>query len=320
MEKTKIIFLDIDGVINIYDREDNSKYNKDEFGHLFCKKATKHLRSIIEKTGAKLVISSTWRMIGLEKLRDMWKKRDLPGEIIGLTPRFYGINNADYLIDDPDDMRNIKSCSIPRGFEIKKWLDMVKRDPVHKGKIIVDDYVIIDDDSDMLYEQRNNFVKCHNRIGIDSRVEKRCLDIFNYSEPVELKDLKMPNGDIITAEAFNKSADDYYEKLAKKEKKREKYFESKKFNILYDKLIKELKANKCVGDDPYTKPYIFDDVTNDEFCEFFNTVTQCIKSDEALNRDCEFPVKTYLYGDIIFEMMFGQGTAYSCELINNRTE
>jgi precorrin-6B methylase 1 len=38
-----------------------------------------NLRSIIDKTGAKIVISSSWRTDGLDIMKDLWKYRDLPG-------------------------------------------------------------------------------------------------------------------------------------------------------------------------------------------------------------------------------------------------
>lgn len=46
----------------------------------------KNLKRIIDETGAKIVISSTWRMSGLQNILDMWHSRNLPGEVIGITP------------------------------------------------------------------------------------------------------------------------------------------------------------------------------------------------------------------------------------------
>lgn len=117
----KIIFLDIDGVICV----DWDKY-VDEFGHGFRKEYVGNLARIIKETGALLVISSTWRMEGLGKMKLMWEMRNLPGQVIDVTP----IMNT------------------PRGEEIAEWL---RENPV-------DRYVILDDDSDMLPEQMNNFV------------------------------------------------------------------------------------------------------------------------------------------------------------------
>ena len=128
--KHKIIFLDIDGVLNVMSRE------FDEFGQLFNPIFVNNLAYIIEKTNAKLVISSTWRYSGLNFLKKLWKHRNLPGEIIGITPDLY---------------KNVN-----RGDEIKAWLE--------KNIDIVETYCIIDDDEDMLTEQLNNFVKTSGNI------------------------------------------------------------------------------------------------------------------------------------------------------------
>lgn len=76
----KVIFLDIDGVLNVYPQ------GRDEFGSLFHKHFEDNLRLVIEKTNAKIVISSTWRYSGLKVMKDMWKQRNLPGEVIDITP------------------------------------------------------------------------------------------------------------------------------------------------------------------------------------------------------------------------------------------
>jgi histidinol phosphatase-like enzyme len=52
--KHKIIFLDIDGVLNVYCSE------RDEFGCMFHEEFVDNLRWIINETSAKIVISSTW--------------------------------------------------------------------------------------------------------------------------------------------------------------------------------------------------------------------------------------------------------------------
>lgn len=118
----KVIFLDIDGVLNVRTIE------YDEYGALFHPHFIDNLRTIIDKTNAKIVISSSWRFEGLERMQAMWKDRNLPGEVIDITP-YLGNHTI-------------------RGYEIEEWL--YKHTP--------ENYVIIDDDSDMLQSQKNNFV------------------------------------------------------------------------------------------------------------------------------------------------------------------
>jgi len=105
----KVIFLDIDGVLNYRHMRD------------ICPKAVALLNSLVEKTGANIVISSSWRisvsMIRIcEELVSCGFK--FPERIIGCTP------------------------SVPereRGHEIKLWLKQVP----------VDKFVIIDDLDDV---------------------------------------------------------------------------------------------------------------------------------------------------------------------------
>ena len=103
----KIIFLDFDGVM------DNAKYDiylnkhnlseKDEFGVLFDPDCIAALAQIIEQTGAKIVISSSWKdFMTKEEIDQMWQKRQLPGEVIDVTP----------------------STSRHRGDEIAAWLNL----------------------------------------------------------------------------------------------------------------------------------------------------------------------------------------------------
>jgi hypothetical protein len=120
----KVIFLDIDGVLNVIGQ------GYDEYGQLFHKHFEDNLKWIIEQTNAKIVISSTWRMSGLKIMREMWEKRGLAGDVIDITTISYNNNHN-------------------RGHEIQQWIDDNN----------VTSYCIIDDDDDMLPSQLNNFVR-----------------------------------------------------------------------------------------------------------------------------------------------------------------
>jgi hypothetical protein len=156
----KIIFLDIDGVLNCEEayRSGECQYQewvwedgrKDHYQR-FCSWSKDLLNKLIEKTEAKIVISSTWRHSGIEFMQKVWNMEEMKGEIIGITP----------------SMRT-KGIHIPRGMEIKyfleedlkfshiNWDQDQQRESMKRSG--VDNYIIIDDDSDMLYNQRNHFV------------------------------------------------------------------------------------------------------------------------------------------------------------------
>lgn len=160
----KVLFLDIDGVLctTNYWVTHNSIMKKlgmdlrsakaqisyrDEYGHIFCPTAVKNLSWIIEATGAKIVISSTWRMAGLNTLQTMWEARDLPGEVLDITGWF----------------------NTPRGEEIADWLKNNQ----------VDEYLILDDDSDMLPEQSACFIKTDPFYGLTNKDSVQAVSILN---------------------------------------------------------------------------------------------------------------------------------------------
>lgn len=158
----KIIFLDIDGVLNCENayRDGECRYvswindsGKEDHHQSFCSWGKVYLNQLIEETGAKIVISSTWRNSGIEFMRKVWEVEEMSGEIIGITPNFRG---------------DIKGYTIPRGCEIDYYLEKelgfshinwdkgVQQEYIEKSGI--ENYIIIDDDSDMLYGQRNHFI------------------------------------------------------------------------------------------------------------------------------------------------------------------
>lgn len=163
----KAIFLDIDGVLNtevfitaiheLFKGQNPHEKMMDEFGNRFDPLALRFLNYIIEKTGAKIVISSTWRLSGLKWMQEMWKARNLCGEVIDVTPCFTGNSKL------PFDER------FERGSEIKMWLD---QNPVES-------YVIIDDDDDMLPEQQENFVQTIQFYGIMLADAEKAIKILN---------------------------------------------------------------------------------------------------------------------------------------------
>jgi hypothetical protein len=149
----KVIFLDIDGVLNLEGIE------RDEYGSTFHQEFVNNLKRIVDATDAKIVISSSWRSDGFEKMESMWIGRNLPGEVVGITPF--------------DDDRH-------RGAEIKMFMDKYDKH--------IDTYVILDDDTDMLEEQIDSFVRCsdnedHNNhihgYGITDEVANKAIKILN---------------------------------------------------------------------------------------------------------------------------------------------
>lgn len=149
----KIIFLDIDGVLNsrLYaekhinepnEADSKVQYPMSEIDPV----SVSLLNKLIEDTGAEIVVSSTWRLNRtVEQLQSILESRGFKGKIIGFTPSLHRSEPA-----------------MLRGNEIYKWIeDNIPYDEREKLK-----YVILDDDSDMLYWQRNNFILIDSYCGL----------------------------------------------------------------------------------------------------------------------------------------------------------
>ena len=172
----KIIFLDIDGVLNCETAYKNGycKYVHGEAHdryQAFYPPSKELINKLIEETGAKVVISSTWRSSGLDWMQKVWKLEKMSGEVIDITP----FHSERY-----------------RGFEIQKWLQDNNHQDINWSKKLqqeyidksgIENYIIIDDDSDMLYGQRNNFVHVlpspRNISGFNKRYYNKALRILS---------------------------------------------------------------------------------------------------------------------------------------------
>jgi HAD domain in Swiss Army Knife RNA repair proteins len=167
----KIIFLDIDGVINSVMffgktiKEAKKKYRKDVKKGLITgiayhrsqidPKSIKQLNDLMAATGADVVISSSWRTgNSIEYLQELFKKQGFKGTIVGKTADF-----DEY----PDPKRK-------RGYEIECF---VQEHNIQK-------YVILDDAEDMTdYQKLNHFVCVDGWVGITPNVVDKAIKILN---------------------------------------------------------------------------------------------------------------------------------------------
>ena len=159
----KVIFLDIDGVLS--PRWWDSDKQSDNYGRLFDAKAVANLSKIVEETEAEIVISSSWKNVGLVELQNMWRDRNLPGKIVDITP--------DYMSDElllKEDSSNMDYL-YERGSEIQGWL-LLHGDDVGR-------YVIIDDMDDILPEQLSHFVQTDPEFGITIDDVKKIVHLLN---------------------------------------------------------------------------------------------------------------------------------------------
>lgn len=153
----KIIFLDIDGVLNCASEYGTYKKHLPNIpGYWFhVPELIERFNKIIDATNAKIVVSSTWRLgQTLEEMRLILSAMGVKGDVIGLTPTF----DTAYSV---------------RGNEIKSWIDS------NVGRGQFQNYVIIDDDSDMLYWQKDNFVNTNGQVGLTDRDAMKAIRILN---------------------------------------------------------------------------------------------------------------------------------------------
>lgn len=167
----KIIFLDIDGVLNTEYYQGVLQYKgkpwQDEYGALFDPKAVAGLKRIIEATGAEIVIESSWKYLGLNTLKQLWTHRKLPGKVIDITP---SLISDKYLLKLNLSESEI-DMNISKGIEIASWLiDNDKKDAK---------YVIIDDEYVIMESQLANFILTNPYEGITNTQVVNAISILN---------------------------------------------------------------------------------------------------------------------------------------------
>ena len=146
----KVIFLDFDGVITVPPK-------------WFIKaEKLKWLKKIVDETGAKIVISSSWRCGVPPSLKETIEK------MIGRPKRCPHNRMLNWFIDNLYDVTPIYSS--PRGREIQAWLEQ------HPD---TENYVILDDDGDMLIEQSYHFVQTNYEDGLTEAEAIRAIKVLN---------------------------------------------------------------------------------------------------------------------------------------------
>ncbi len=144
----KIIFLDIDGVLN--NRETLRKVQRSS--DMIDPYLVLLVNRIVEATGADIVLSSSWRHGHWDALRTQFPFK---------------------LID-----RTGSCCAGIRGVEILEWIR--KNIPYHDR----DDgskfrYAILDDESDMLLWQKDHFFQTTFETGITEEVVQKVINHLN---------------------------------------------------------------------------------------------------------------------------------------------
>lgn len=133
----RIIFLDIDGVLNSTRWLNSLGYLELYPREHMDPAAIAVLKAVVSRCPAKIVISSAWRKNHtLAQLVEMLKRNGCDAEVIGMTPDFFKLR-----YEEPFEKYANKLYS--RGDEIQAWLDQTH--------YTIDSFVILDDCEDMVH-------------------------------------------------------------------------------------------------------------------------------------------------------------------------
>lgn len=166
----KVIFLDFDGVLNTEKYQAKLHVDKkrsfDQYGPLFDPEAVYNLRRILESIpDAIIVISSSWKLEGLQRMRDMWRFRNLPGSVYDVTPDYM---SPEWQIDP--ELADDYSILVGRGNEVRQWL----KENAPEGCR----YVIFDDLPDFLPEQNGHLITTSPYIGLSEDDANLAIRMF----------------------------------------------------------------------------------------------------------------------------------------------
>lgn len=155
----KLIFLDIDGVLDTY----KSHYMLDPV-------LLDRLGKILGRTGAWIVVSSSWRASNVPDTVEFMTDYDNPrvgsnpfpftDKVVGVTPILYSVVDGD--IDRP----------ATRGEEIAAYLK------VHS----CDNYVILDDCDEMLRDQWPHLVLVNDEVGLTEADVEKAVGILKQTQ------------------------------------------------------------------------------------------------------------------------------------------
>ena len=164
----KIIFLDIDGVLNSQELAEQlcnkgiKCHGDDGVYNFLDENIIDDLSKFCEKKEINIVITSSWRHFYFDDtIKDFTKYKykklhPLIPYIIGQTPRLY------------KEKENGGSEQLCRGDEIQYYIDTFN----------IKNYVILDDDSDMLDKQKSHFIQIDTKKGLKKEDFEKINDIL----------------------------------------------------------------------------------------------------------------------------------------------
>jgi hypothetical protein len=155
----RILFLDIDGVLNTGAYIERAIWTpplaSEDDHRIIDPAAVAILNTVLEATGALVVVSSTWRIAHpLEALRRMLERRGFTGTVLDVTPQLTGRN---------------------KGREITTWL-------AAQGDN-VEGFAIVDDDDEAGAEFPSHFLRTTFDVGLTIEHVAHLVHILRSQRP-----------------------------------------------------------------------------------------------------------------------------------------
>lgn len=179
----KYLFIDFDGVLNTGSWHENldakGLKHSDSNGEVFDPRAVGWLEKIIEQTGAKVFVISSWISAGDAAIAKLWRDRKMPGERIRWpfsgdpfeTPPDEGFLEA----DDPAEYALTHSVSMGKSRLINRFFDeVVHRKPQDCRYAILDDV-----DSFKGTPHHSHFIQIEDFYGITPAIAEKAIALLN---------------------------------------------------------------------------------------------------------------------------------------------
>lgn len=171
----KLVFLDCDGVVNsmpfLMDRTrmrepmdwSTSAGKVAGFLQMVDPKNVAHLNDLLRRSGAFIVLSSSWRhALTLEEFRNVAVRVGIEGEVLGFIPTVLPMK---------------LSRELPRGFGVDAWL-ADRLGPPAGPMSVVDSFVALDDDAD-LEPYKDRLVRTNPHVGLTPADVEAALTILD---------------------------------------------------------------------------------------------------------------------------------------------
>jgi hypothetical protein len=133
--------------------------------NLFLAEARRH--GILIQTDCKIILSTTWRNEGIMRMRELWKERNLPGEIFSMTPILLSTSFQDAMNGEMMGMPFRES----KALEINAWIYQ------NAGRDYR--YVILDDEDYFFPKQQEHLVLTDESEGLTELKAQKAIWVLN---------------------------------------------------------------------------------------------------------------------------------------------